>query len=167
MLRVLRMAIVFYVAVLLQGVLAPAIAVWEIRPDFVFLVVLLIAFKEGAAGGALAGFVAGLFVDLNSAGALGVTSLTSALVAFAVGSVADRLMGANAATRIIVALLATLLRDQLVYLVLLPDGLLGALKMFYRAALPGAFYTALLAAPVMSLAEMIIRWPAEVRRAVR
>ena len=49
MLRLLRVILVFYVAVLLQGVLAPAISVWDIRPDFVFLVVRCIGVAVGQA----------------------------------------------------------------------------------------------------------------------
>jgi rod shape-determining protein MreD len=166
MIRAVRILVVLYFAVLLQSVLAPSLEVFGVRPDFPFLIVLLIAFREGGAGGALAGFVSGLFVDLNSAQALGVTSLASAVVAFVVGSVADRLVGGSFVTRIIVALVATAIRDELVLLVLLPEGLLGSFGLFFRAALPGGAYTALLAAPVMALAERAVGWPREIGRAI-
>jgi rod shape-determining protein MreD len=167
MIRVLRTLLTVYVAVLLQSVLAPHVQILGVRPDLPFLVVLLVAFQEGAAGGALAGFVAGLFVDLNSAEALGVTSLASSIVAFAVGSIADRLVRRSVATRMVVALMATALRDQLVTLVLMPEGFWGSFGLFFRSALPGGVYTGLLAGPVMALVERAIGWPSEGGRAGR
>jgi rod shape-determining protein MreD len=167
MIRLLRIAVVLYLAVLLQGVVAPRLEILGVRPDFPFLVVLVLAFREGAAGGALAGFVSGLFVDLNSAQALGVTSLSSSVVAFAVGSIADRLVRSSVPTRMVVALIATTLRDQVVFLLLMPEGFLGTLGLFFRAALPGGIYTALVAGPVMAAAERAMGRTREAGRATR
>ena len=161
MLRIVRLLAVVWGAVLLQTVLAPRLEILGVRPDFPFLVVLLVAFREGSAGGALAGFVAGLFVDLESVQALGVTSLANALLGFAVGSVADRLVRTSVVTRLIVALVATTLRDEIVLLLVLSDGFLNSLGQFFRAAIPAGIYTGLIAAPVMSLAERLIGWPPE------
>jgi len=167
MVRIARVLLVVYFSVLLQSLLGPHLEVLGVRPDLPFLAVILIAFHEGPAGGALAGFITGLFVDLNSAQALGVTSLASSLVAFAVGSFADRLVRSSVVTRMVVALLATTLRDQLVTLVLMPEGFWGSFRLFFRSALPGGVYTGLLAGPVMALVERAIGWPTEGGRAGR
>ena len=160
LLRILRLAVCLYSAVLLQTVFAPKIAIFGVRPDFLFLVVLLVALFEGAVAGAFAGFLAGLFVGLNSAGALGVSSLANTVVAFAVGAMSDRLERRGWITRALVALVATALRDQIEILLATRD-VGGSFAMFIRSSLPGGFYTAVLAPPVMRAAEKVIGWEKE------
>jgi rod shape-determining protein MreD len=155
------MLVVLWIAIVLQSMLAPAVAIAGARPDFPFLVVLLIALREGPAGGALAGFVAGLFVDLNSAHALGATSLANSVLAFAVGSIADRIAGDSAGARAVVVFLAVALRDVALAAFLAPSGALGAARHFVVTAVPGGLYTALLSPPLLAGAERVIRWPRE------
>jgi rod shape-determining protein MreD len=159
--RALRILFVLWVAVILQTTLAPVIAILGVRPDFPLLVVLLVALREGAAGGALAGFVAGLFVDLNSTHALGAQSLANSLLAWGVGSFADRLVRDSGVARAGVALAGTALRDVALAIFLAPTGPGGAVRHLFLTAIPGGLYTALLAVPVMMLAERGIRWGRE------
>jgi rod shape-determining protein MreD len=158
--RVFRLAFCLYLAIVLQTVLAPKIAIFGVRPDFPFLVVLLVALFEGAVGGAVVGFLAGLFVGLNSAGALGVSSLANTMVAFGVGAMADRLERRGWITRALVALVATALRDQIEILLQTRD-VGGSFAMFFRSSLPGGLYTAILAPPVMRAVEKITGWDKE------
>jgi rod shape-determining protein MreD len=153
--------------VLLQTLLSPAIAVGGVRPDLPFLLVLLVAFHEGAAGGAICGFIAGLFVDLNSASGLGVNSLANSLVAFGIGAIADRLIRGSVWTRLITAFVATALRDGIVILLSKPGGLGEVLRLFAGSALPGALYTALLAPLIMAIAAWIAGWSKEARSGAR
>ena len=101
--RVLRLLLALYLLIVLQTTLVPAISFGSIRPDLPFLLVLLVALHEGAAGGAIAGFLAGLFVDLESARTLGTASLAGSLVGFATGLVAVHLVRSSFVTRMIVA----------------------------------------------------------------
>lgn len=167
MLRILRMLIALYLAVVLQTTLAPAIEILGVRPDFPLLVVLLIALREGAAGGALAGFVAGLFVDLGSAQTLGVSSLANSVVAFTVGSLSGRLVRTSAVTRTIVAFVAVAVRDQAVASLALAEGFLDGLRLIGTFSLPGGVYSAVFAAPVMLLSDRFISWQKEKKRGVR
>lgn len=167
MVRVLRLTFALYVAVLLQTVLAPAIEVLGVRPDLPFVIVLLVAFHEGAAGGALAGFVAGLFVDLSSTHVLGVSSLCNSVIAFGVGSIADRLVRGSLLARVLVALVATVVRDQLLFVFAASGGFTASLRFLFQGALPGGIYTALLAAPLMTLAEWLVGWGRETVRGYR
>jgi rod shape-determining protein MreD len=152
--RILRLAACLYFAILLQTVLAPKIAIFGVRPDLPFIVVLLVALSEGSVGGAFAGFLAGLFVGLNSAGALGVSSLANTVVGFAVGAMADRLERRGWITRALVALIATTLRDQ-IEILLQTRELAGSFAMFWRSSLPGGVYTAILAPMVMRATEKV------------
>jgi rod shape-determining protein MreD len=165
--RTLRFLAALYVLIVLQTTLVPSIAILGVRPDLAFVLVLLVALREGAAGGALAGFVAGLFVDMNSAQALGTASLASALVAFGVGLMAGRLVRASIVTRLVVAFVGTVLRDELVALVLHPGGFVESSRAFVSSVLPGGLYTALLAPAVMALCEWIVGWERGNGRGVR
>jgi rod shape-determining protein MreD len=165
--RVLRLLFALYVTIVLQTLLAPAIEVFGVRPDFPLLVVLLVALWEGPAGGALFGFLAGVFVDVNSAQTLGVTSLANSLLAFGVGSVSDRILRESVWTRVVIALGATVLRDQAVILFSGIDGIGDAFRLLLSRAIPGGLYTAALAPLVMHLAERGVRWHREPGRAYR
>jgi len=167
MLRVVRMLILLYAAVLLQTTLAPAIEILGVRPDFPFLLVLLVALHEGAAGGAVAGFVAGLFVDLGSAQTLGVSSLANSVVAFVVGSLSERLVRDSAVTRTLVAFAAVAVRDQAVAALAIAEGFLDGLKLIGTFSLPGGVYSAVFAAAVMAGAERFIGWQKEKKRGIR
>lgn len=162
--RALRILVALWVAIVLQSVLAPAIGIAGARPDFTLMVVLLVALREGSAGGALAGFIAGLFVDLNSAQPLGATSLVNALIGFGVGSLGDRLVRDSGLARAVVVLIATTFRDMSLGAFSGVGGFGGGFRHFFTAALPGGLYTAILAAPFMAAAERLIGWPRETGR---
>jgi rod shape-determining protein MreD len=164
---ILRLALALYGLIILQTLLTPGIAVAGVRPDLPFLLVLLVALHEGAAGGAICGFIAGLFLDLNSASGLGVNSLANSVVAFGVGAIADRLLRGSIWTRLITAFVATALRDGIVILFLMPEGLGGVFRLFVRSGLPGALYTALLAPVVMAVTAWVVGWSREGRSGSR
>lgn len=167
MIRVLRLLFVLYVTVVLQTVLTPSIAVFGVRPDLPFLIVLLVALHEGAAGGALAGFVAGLFVDASSTHVLGVSSLANGVIGFGVGSAAPRLVRGSLLARAIVALVTMALREQILFVFGAPGAFVAGFRFFFQVALPGAVYTALLAPPVMAIAERLVGWGRETVRGYR
>ncbi len=155
--RALRILVALWIAIVLQTVLAPAVAVLGVRPDFPLLVVLLVALREGPAGGALAGFAAGLFVDLNSTRMLGITSAGNAVVAFAVGSISDRIVGDSRLAQAVVVLFAVALRDVLLAVLMAPVGGDFA-RPLLLAAVPGGLYTAALSPAVLWLGERIVGW---------
>ena len=164
--RALRIVIALWLAIVLQSVLAPAIAIAGARPDFPLIVVIVVALREGSAGGALAGFVSGLFVDLNSAHALGATSLANGLFGFGVGSLGGRLVRDSGLARSVVALLATTFRDFALGLFMGVGGFGGGVRHFFLSALPDGIYTALLAAPIMMATERVVGWTRESGRGV-
>ncbi len=156
MIRLLRFGLCLYAAILLQTVIVPNFAIAGVRPDIAFIVVLVAAFYEGGVGGAIAGFLAGLFVGLNSAGTLGVTSLANSVVGFAVGTAVQHLERKSWITRLLVALAATALRDQMEILLQTRGDVGEAARLFLRSSLPGGLYTAVLAPTVMRLTERAV-----------
>jgi rod shape-determining protein MreD len=152
-LRLLRIAVTMWALVILQTTVVPPLRIAGVGPDLPLLLVLLIALQEGGAGGALAGFLAGLFVDLSAPQTLGLTSLVNSLVAFAVGTLSDHLVRSSASTRLVVALVAVLARDLGLALATEP-GDLGHLMI--RSVIPGALYTAAVAVPVIAALEKAV-----------
>lgn len=165
--RLLRLLAVFYVLIVAQTTLVGAVSVAGARPDLLMIAVLLIALHEGAAGGAMAGFVAGLFVDLNSVQTLGVTSLANAFVGFAAGSVADRLVRTSWVTRVVLVFAAAVVRDQVVAMLAMGGDFGGSLRFFFRSIVVGGLYTALLAPILMAVLERAIGWEREKSRGFR
>ena len=154
--RAIRIVVALWIAIVLQTMLAPAVAIFGIRPDFPLLIVILVALREGPAGGALAGFVGGLFVDVNSTHALGATSAANALVAYGVGSVSDRIVGDSRVARAVLVLAAASLRDFATALFLVPGGVGSAARHLLVAAIPGGLYSAVVSPFVMSAGEWIV-----------
>ncbi len=167
MIRVARLFAALWFLVVLQTTLVPTISIGTARPDLPFLLVLLVALHEGAAGGALAGFFAGLFVDLESARTLGFSSLAGAVVAFATGILSVHLVRSSVATRMIVTFIATVVKIQLVVVIQSPVDLASGFRYFFQSALPGGFYTALLAPIVMGLIQWAVGWSGESGRGHR
>lgn len=154
--RIVRLVVCLYLALLLQTVVVPKLAIFGVRPDIPFLVVLLIAFYEGGIGGAIAGFLVGLFVGLNSAGTLGVSSLANTVLGYSAGVMAERLERKSWVTRFLVALIATILRDQIEILLQVRGDLPSATRHLLRSSLPGGLYTAAIAPFVMGVSERVI-----------
>jgi rod shape-determining protein MreD len=167
MIRYLRFGLGLYLSIVLQTVFVPSVALFGVAPDLPFLLTVLVALHEGAAAGAVFGFLSGLFVDLASAELLGLTSLANSVVAFAVGSLSERLVREARLTQVVVTLLATALRDQIVLLLLQPSGLGAVLRLLILSSLPRGLYTGLLAPLAMPLVGRFARWGKEAARAKR
>lgn len=75
-----------------QATLAPALRIADVTPDIPLIVVVLLALRRGPETGCLAGFVVGLLQDAATGGPVGVQALTKAVLGFAVGAVAGRLL---------------------------------------------------------------------------
>jgi rod shape-determining protein MreD len=164
--RALRILVALWIGIVLQTTLAPAIAIFGVRPDFPLLIAILVALRAGPAAGALTGFAAGLFVDLNSTHMLGASSLANGVLGWALGSWSDRLVRDSVVARAGVAFVATVVRDVALALFLVPSGIGGVARQLLLGALPGGLYTAALAIPFMAFAERVIGWGRESGRGV-
>lgn len=72
-----------------QTTLAPALAVWGVRADFVFILLLHYALHAPQREGFVAGWLLGLLVDLTTVGPLGVYAFVYSLVALGIGTVGE------------------------------------------------------------------------------
>lgn len=132
-------------AFVVQLMFAPHIAVFGVVPNFPLLVVITLAFLQGASAGATAGFVAGLLLDLIGTGPVGAWAFVLTLVGYGAGLLRSSLFAEGWHAPAVIAFVAALIGDTL-YLVLLT--VLGVGPSFGQALLtvviPRALYNAVL-----------------------
>ena len=84
--RAFRAGLVLLTAVVLQAAVVSRLDVFGAHADLLVLVPIAVALVDGPERGAMAGFVAGLAVDLLSTTPFGLTALAYGVVGFVVGS---------------------------------------------------------------------------------
>lgn len=139
-------AMALFFAALLQVAVAPHIAIGSVVPNVLLLVVLILAFAEGAEAGAAAGFAAGLVFDLLGNGPIGPGSLVLASVGYLAGSLSANMFAEGWRLPVTVVFAASLLAEVSYGLVL---SILGEGAPFWAAfmsvMLPAAVYNGVLA----------------------
>ena len=80
-----KAAVLFFLAVVLQVTIVSSIGILGGSPDLVLVLLVAVALGQGAIFGAVAGFWAGLLLDVATLGTLGFTSLLLTLAGFWIG----------------------------------------------------------------------------------
>ncbi|MDD5492025.1 MAG: rod shape-determining protein MreD [bacterium] len=106
----------FIISLVLETTLFSRLSVYGAKPDFVLVLVILIALKNGSIAGQLYGFIGGLMQDSLSYGVLGIQAMVKAITGFGSGFLKNKLEENS-----------PLLIMILVFLVTIASGLLGAL----------------------------------------
>lgn len=132
-------------ALVLQVMLAPHLAIGGVVPNILLLVVVTLSFVEGPSAGAVAGFMAGLLLDLLSTGPVGAWALVLSITGYAGGMLSENLFAEGWLAPVTVAIVAGLLAD---FSYLLAVTILGVGPAFWeslvRAVFPRALYNAVL-----------------------
>jgi rod shape-determining protein MreD len=84
--RRIRLALVVFVAVVLQTTLLTHLRIDNVAPNLALVCVLAVASENGPDTGAVFGFVMGLVVDMFLTTPLGLSALSFAVTAYAVGA---------------------------------------------------------------------------------
>jgi rod shape-determining protein MreD len=84
--RAFRAGLVLLTAIVLQAAVVSRLDVFGAHADILVLVPIAVALVDGPERGAMAGFVAGLAVDLLSTTPFGLTALAYSVVGFVVGA---------------------------------------------------------------------------------
>src|SRR5438034_11092878 len=85
--RALSWTVVVLTALVLQSTLFSQVTLAGVKPELVYLVTVVLAFLEGPASGAVAGFAGGMAQDFLLNQPKGITALTLTLVGYAVGTI--------------------------------------------------------------------------------
>jgi len=131
---------------ILQTTVMENVALSVIKPDLVMLVVVLNCFLLGTKEGAFLGFVGGIIEDLFSGSYIGLNALSKMVAGYLAGAAGERLYRENIPVAAAVTFIASLAGLTVNYLLLLYLNIfISPLFAFYRIAIPGAAYTAMLA----------------------
>jgi rod shape-determining protein MreD len=150
-----RIALLVFVVAIMQVSAFSSISIAGAGPDLLLVTIVAVALLRGAVVGSVAGFAAGLIVDVTTLGTLGATSLLLTLAGFWAGRYAET-TGRNRAHAPLVATVAATAFVEIGGYAL--DALLGSpvAARSVLLALPSAIvWNALLAYPVFALVRRI------------
>jgi rod shape-determining protein MreD len=167
MLDPLKAGALLLLAALVQVSIASTIGVADGHPDVVLVVLIGIALLRGPLFGAVAGFWAGLALDIASLETLGLSSLLLTLVGYFAGRLGDVTTKSSAHPSLVAVALGTVgfaVGSAVVHFML--GSTLSAGQFFAGVLLPTLALNLLLAYPVYGLCRRIFRAERPARREV-
>jgi rod shape-determining protein MreD len=162
---VLKAGGVLLLAALVQVSMASSIEVAEGHPDLVLVLVIAIALLRGPVFGAVAGFWAGLVLDVVSLETLGLTSLLLTLAGYFAGRLGDITTRSSAHPSLVAVGLGTIgfaIGSAVVHFML--GSTLSAGQFFVAVLLPSLALNLLLAYPLYGLCRRLFHAEPRERR---
>jgi rod shape-determining protein MreD len=162
---VLKAGGVLLLAALVQVSMASSIEVAEGHPDLVLVLVIAIALLRGPVFGAVAGFWAGLVLDIASLETLGLTSLLLTLAGYFAGRLGDITTRSSAHPSLVAVGLGTIgfaVGSAVVHFML--GSTLSAGQFFLAVLLPSLALNLLLAYPLYGLCRRLFQTEPRERR---
>jgi rod shape-determining protein MreD len=162
---VLKAGGVLLLAALVQVSMASSIEVAEGHPDLVLVLVIAIALLRGPVFGAVAGFWAGLVLDIASLETLGLTSLLLTLAGYFAGRLGDITTRSSAHPSLVAVGLGTIgfaFGSAVVHFML--GSTLSAGQFFLAVLLPSLALNLLLAYPLYGLCRRLFQTEPRERR---
>jgi rod shape-determining protein MreD len=138
-----------------EVLIAPAIAIFGVAPDFAVIALLMLALAQGALGGCIGGCLLGLVQDLASPHLLGLNALCKTFVGYASGRVRGHLLFGLPVVEASLVAVAVLAHDALYLLVESRFGFAAFFRPFLLHALPSALYSGLAGLPLLRLAARL------------
>jgi rod shape-determining protein MreD len=139
-----RNILLLILALFLQTSWTNAIALWEIKPDLIVLVLVFIGITRGQIEATILGFLSGCLMDVYNPEWMGVNALANTLVGFAVGYTRLGVVAEDLQVQATFFFLASLVRDLVYFLCYTFPDPIQAFYMVLRFGLGTAVYTALL-----------------------
>jgi rod shape-determining protein MreD len=139
--RFLKYLLLFYVLLILQVTLAPVLSILGMQPDLIFLLLILICYREGPAAGLGAGFAIGLLQDAYNPAHLGENALVKTVLGYLAGWLDERIMRIDPGIRVLLAGAAYLLHEVLYYVLAHQISFAGFGHFAWRYMLGNILYT--------------------------
>lgn len=166
--RTLSWAAVILTALVLQSTVFAQVKLADAKPDLVYLVTVVLAFLEGPAAGAMAGFFGGMAEDFLLDQPKGITALTLTLVGYTVGALRQYVVTPSPLLPVLVvgtATTAAVLFNQLITFLLgqLTVGVgyvvkVAVLQGLYNAVLTPFLFPVIRRVAESSRAKKVFRW---------
>ena len=151
-------AVLVFLAALLQATIFAALDVLGGTPDLLLLMLIGIALLRGSVAGAVAGFFGGLLLDVLTLDTLGVTALMLALAGYWTGRYGETTGRDRAHAPLVAVVVVTVLVAFVGYgLHFLIGEEVSARRVVVETLLPTVGLNLLLAAPVFALCRRLVR----------
>ena len=158
MTHAVKIAVLVFVAGVLQATVFGSAGVFGATPDLLLVTLLAIALRRGAVAGALAGFLGGLLLDVATLESLGVTSLLLTLVGYWIGRFGETTARDRAYAPVISVVAATVfvaVGGYMLHYMLGADVL--AARALGTALLAALGLNLVIGAPVFALGRLLLR----------
>jgi rod shape-determining protein MreD len=143
--RYLKYLLWFLVLLVTQMTLVPALSIQGMQPDFLFVFLAYLCFREGPATGLLAGFFIGLLQDVYNPAHLGENALVKTVLGYLAGWLDERIMRIDPGIRVLLAGAGYLLHEIFYYFLSHHNSFAGFGHFSYRFLLGNLAYTILAA----------------------
>jgi len=143
------MRYIFYVvlcivALILQITLLRFLAIQNITPDLLLIIIIFLSIREGQVTGILFGFFAGLLDDLTAAGLIGLSALSKALAGYIAGLFFGIKSGLEIRILGLIVLFSTLSHELIMSIVISFDPERGFWTTLINYGIPRLLYSGLL-----------------------
>jgi rod shape-determining protein MreD len=151
-------AVIVFLAALLQASVVVSLDLFGGTADLLLLALIGVALLRGSVAGAIAGFFAGLLLDVLTLDTLGVTSLILALAGYWTGRYGETTGRDRAHAPLLAVVVVTILVAVFGYgLQFLIGEEVSARRALFETLLPGLGLNLILAAPVFALCRRLLR----------
>jgi rod shape-determining protein MreD len=154
----LQIAVLVFVAALLQAVIFSSVVVLGAAPDVLLVTLISIALLRGSIAGAAAGFAGGLILDVATLGTMGVTALLLTLAGYWAGRYGETTGRDRAHAPLLAIVVITLLVGVGSYAVYFLLGEhVSARVALVTALLPSLLLNLLVAVPIYALCRRLLK----------
>lgn len=158
----IKFSVIIIILVLVQKSLMWLIALteYQITPDIILIGVVYFGIRKGKIPGSVAGFFAGLFLDLLSFSFIGLSALSQATSGFISGffNNENKIQRYTGSISFVWIVILSSLFNNLIYFSLYYQGTsVGMLGVIFKYVLPTSIYTAVLSVPVIMFTKRRVR----------
>ncbi len=145
-----------YILILLQtSTIISAFSVFDLRPDFLLILVTLFSLEFRTTSSLIFAFVSGLLLDLFNPGWFGLNALGLIICSYVVSSISSRIYRERLLNRLIFVFLMYCIRDLIVFVITGKIDLTSILSRFFSNSIPCAIWTTVLALFLIPTVELL------------
>lgn len=142
--RIIKYLLISIIILLIQSSFANIIALGNITPDFLLILIVIIALMEGKIPAMMFAFILGFLFDSITSGVLGLSSLSKVITAFVAGYFYNEnktLLTLGSYRFIFIILFSSLIHNFIYFIVFLQGTEFDFWKIVLRYGISTAFYT--------------------------
>ena len=138
-----KWSLIFVVVMVIQSSFVQLIAIHDIRPDLLIVVLVLYSYRFGQMRSTIAGFFVGLLQDILTGGLLGLSSFTKSIVGFLSGFTAKKEKQSSVNSYLVTLTVVTVVHNILFFTLYTIDIDISGTNLILYSILPASIYTIL------------------------